>query len=259
MRTKIAILFCCIFALALTGCGKNLPKPERPESAVMTAAIQQNLEQIVQSYGANAATYKALGKIVLKRNDKLVLSGRAGWTAAIPDKLSLVAFAAGIPVMRLACDGNKIYYADSFQNNNKLMYYSAPNDPDIMYDYIGIFISTQSLLSLWMGKLTLPGYGVVGYNNDTVARCVILQGPGGDMRYIYFDKQADKVIRIDDFTKDGGLKYSAYWEEMRSIAGGQVPIKLIITNTKNADLEFYMDNVWINEPTTPEMFVIWPE
>lgn len=257
MRTKIAILLCCFFALTLTGCGKNLPKPPRPESAAMTAAMQQNLEQIIQNYGANANSYKALGKVVLKRNGKLVLSGRAGWTAALPNKLSLVAFAAGIPVMRLACDGQKIYYADSFQNNNKLIYYSAPNDPDIMYDYIGIYISTQSLLSLWMGKLTLPGYSVVGYNNDGGARCVILQGPGGDMRYVYFDNET--VMRIDDFTKDGGLKYSAYWEDMRLVADGRVPTKLLITNTKNADLEFYMDNVWINEPTTPEMFVIWPE
>lgn len=257
MRTKIALCFCCLFALALSGCGKNLPKPERPESAAMTASMQQSLEQIIQNYGANANSYKALGKVMLKRNDKLVLSGRAGWTAAQPNKLSLVAFAAGIPIMRLACDGQKIYYADSFQNNNKLMYYSAPNDPDIMYDYIGIYISTQSLLSLWMGKLSLPGYSVVGYNNDGGARCVILRGPGGDMRYVYFNNET--VMRIDDFTKDGGLKYSAYWEDMRLIADGRVPTKLLITNTKNADLEFYMDNVWINEPTTPEMFVIWPE
>lgn len=259
MRTKIAIFLCCMLALALTGCGKNLPKPERPEIQALSASMQQSLEQEIRGFGANINTYKALGKVALKKNNQLVLSGRAGWTAEAPDKLSLVAFAAGIPVMRLACNGQKIYYADSFQNNNKLIYYSAPNDPDIMYDYMGIYISTQSLLSLWMGKLMPPGYSVIGYNNSGDFRCIILRGQGGDMRYIYFHKQTNSVMRIDDFTSDGGLKYSAYWAEMQNIGGSGVPFKLIITNTKNADLEFYIDNIWINEPTNPEMFVIWPE
>lgn len=259
MRTKIIIILCCFMAFTLAGCGKNLPKPERPATVALSSSMQQSLDQEMRSYSANVNTYKALGKVVLKKNDRLVLSGRAGWTAEAPNKLSLVAFAAGIPVMRLACDGQKIYYTDSMQNSSKLTYYSAPNDPDIMYDYMGIYISTQSLLALWMGKLMPQGYNVTGYSEDGVSRCVIMSGPGGDMRYVYLNKQSGGLMRIDDFTKDGGLKYSAYFEEMQNVGGGSIPFKLIITNTKNADLEFYLDNVWINEPTNPEMFVIWPD
>lgn len=257
MKTKILLIFCCFIALALTGCGKNLPTPERPQSVALTYEMQQRLEQEMRAYGAGINTYKALGKIMLKKNGKLILSGRAGWSAEYPNKLSLVAFAAGIPVMRMASDGQKIYYADSFHNDNKLVYYVAPNDPDTMYDYLGIYISTANLVGLWMGKVLPSGYSVAGYNEEGGQRVVIMHGTGGDMRYVYLDKQTDSIIRIDDFTKDGGLKYSAFWREMQNVHNSSVPFKMLITNTKDTELEFLLDNVWINEPTNPGMFVLF--
>lgn len=256
MKTKLAIILCCFVAFTFVGCGKNLPKPERPASIALSGSMQQSLEQEMRGYAANVNTYKALGKILLKKKGTIILSGRAGWSAEYPNKMSLVAFAAGIPVMRLACDGQQIYYADSLSNNSKPVYYVAPNDPDIMYDYMGIFISTQSLLGLWMGKLLPPDYRVSGYFEEGQSRCVIMQGSNGDMRYAYLNKQTGGVMRIDDFTKDGGLKYSTVWAEMQNIGGGSVPFKVLITNTKDTELEFYLDNVWVNEPTTPEMFVL---
>lgn len=259
MKFKIAIAFCCLVALGLAGCGKNLPKPERPPIAPVTGQALQNVTAEMQNFGANINTYKALGKVVIKKNGQLVLSGRAGWSAEMPNKLSLVAFAAGIPVMRMACDGQSIYYADSFGKSKKLIYYTAKNTADTMYDYLGIFISTQSLLQFWMGKVMPPGYVITGQSDTVEGRCVIMSAPNGDLRYVYLDSQSGVLRRVDDFTKDGGLKYRVYLDEMQYADGTRVPYKVFITNTQNTDVEFYLDNAWVNTPTDPGMWVLWPE
>lgn len=259
MRNKLVLLLCCVVALAFAGCTKNLPKPERPQPVTVSAAQAQSLMQELTTYGDGLSTYKGLGKILLKKKGVIVLSGRAGWSAEIPDKMSLVAFAAGIPVMRMACDGKQIYYADSFENTKKLRYYVAPNSDETMYDYMGIYISTQNLLAFWCGKLVPQGFSITGYHEDDTQRCVILTNAGGEARYIYLNRDNSTVRRIDDFTNDGGLRYSAYLEEVQNITGSRVPLRVLITNTVDTELEFHPDSVWVNTPTSPEMFVLWAE
>lgn len=259
MRNKFVLLLSCLVIVTFVGCGKNLPKPQRPQSTAVSAVQAQSLRQELNAYGAGLSTYKALGKIVLKKNGSIMLSGRAGWSAEEPDKLSLVAFAAGIPVMRMACDGKQIYYADSFQNTTKLRYYMAPNSDETMYDYLGVYISTQSLLGLWCGKLIPQGFSITGYHEDEAQRCVILTAGNGDARYIYLNKNDGGLRRIDDFTRDGGLRYTAYLEEVQTISGYRVPFRVFVTNTVNTELEFVLDNAWINVPTNPGMFVLWEE
>lgn len=250
---------CCILALALAGCTKNLPKPERPQPQQLSSAQQNALTQEMSSYGSGIQSYKALGKVIIKKDDKLVLSGRSAWTAQVPDKLSLVAFAAGIPVMRMACDGKNIYYADSLRNNKKLVYYTADNTEETMDNFIGIQLSTRNMLSFWIGQVMPRGYRIIGEGADGNARVITMSNNNGEQRDVYIDRQTRQLLRIDDFTSDGGLKHSAYLENMQNISGYSIPFKIVVTSTTGTDIEFTLDQVWLNMPMDPNMFVLWPE
>jgi hypothetical protein len=246
--------------LLVAGCA-GLPgivevPPEPPEDPAAAAEALRLLEELAQR-NSGLSAMKGIGRLTVRQADRLQVDERLAWIGAPPDKLSVVLFAAGFPALRLAGDGEYLYYQDSQQAGSPVRRLRA-GDPDLKR-LLSISIQASEIIALLSGRLPV--------REHTRARLLPVASGRGRALQLLKGREVRQYIFLDDSTSearqtqvfDGAkLQYQADFVEMQRVGPYKVPLRLLISSPDGASVQLVVERYWADVPVSPEMFVLAP-
>jgi len=156
MRRVRAILLAVLAAALLGGCssltGVMDSRPEIPEDPVAAAEALSVIAKLQQANGA-LKTFKGVGRLTVRHEGKVQVDERMAWVGAPPLKLSVVLFAASFPALRMAGDGEWLYYQDGQEPGAPVKRVRA-SDPDFKR-ILSIPIQASDIIALMCGRMPL--------------------------------------------------------------------------------------------------------
>jgi len=258
-RRARAILLAVLAAALLGGCSRltavieNQPEiPEDPTAAAEALSVIAKLEQ------ANRAlkTFKGVGRLTVRQEGKVQVDERMAWVGAVPLKLSVVLFAASFPALRMAGDGEWLYYQDGQEPGAPVKRMRA-SDPDFER-ILSIPIQASDIIALMCGKMPLKEH-----NRATILPLASGQGyvlllmDGRSVRQkIFFDETKSETRQTEVYDSWGKLVFQANFLEMQVVRGYHVPSRLVVSRGKDTTVQVLVEKYWADVPVTPEMFVI---
>ena len=258
-RRVRAILLSVLAAALLGGCssltGVMDSEPAIPEDP---AAAAEALSVIAKLQQANSAlkTFKGVGRLTVRHEGKVQVDERMAWVGAPPLKLSVVLFAASFPALRMAGDGEWLYYQDGQEPGAPVKRMRA-SDPDFKR-ILSIPIQASDIIALMCGKMPLREH-----NRATIQPLASGQGyvlllmDGRSVRQkIFFDETKSETRQTEVYDSWGKLVFQANFLEMQVVSGYRVPSRLVVSRGKDATVQVLVEKYWADVPVTPEMFVL---
>jgi len=258
MRSSQHLPLLIIILFFLSACGSlTAPKPgpgipvEPSESQVLLAEFKD--------INSTLKHFKGIGKIKLQQKGQIRIDERIAWVGSAPSKLSLAVFISGFPAIKLASDGQWLYYYESGREKNVFKKIRT-NDPSLKR-LIYIPIKTSEIVTLIAGRIPLRDYHS--------SRLVMLPDSSGHvlelknrwwgvLEKLYLDAAKTRIRQIEFFNRRGALEYRVTFEKMKTISGYRVPVLLNISNDEGIDVQFKVDRFWANIEILPSMFVLEP-
>ena len=260
-RRVRAILLAGLAAALLGGCsGMTGVMDSRPEVPEDPAAAAEALRAIATLQQANSAlkTFKGVGRLTVRQEGKVQVDERMAWVGAPPLKLSVVLFAASFPALRMAGDGEWLYYQDG-QEPGAAVKRMRASDPDFKR-ILSIPIQASDIIALMCGRMPLKEH-----NRATIQPLASGQGyvlllmDGRSVRQkIFFDETKSETRQTEIYDSWGKLVFQANFIEMQVVSGYRVPSRLVVSRGKDATVQVLVEKYWADVPVTPEMFVLAP-
>lgn len=228
--------------------------PEPPEDPVAAAEALQLVETLA-GVNSGLSAMKGIGRLTVKQGDRLQVDERMAWVGAPPRRLSVVLFAAGFPALRLAGDGEWLYYQDGQQAGGPVKRIRA-SDPDLER-LLSISIQSSDIIALMSGRLPVKEHTRVRLLPVSSGQGHALQLLQGRRlrQYIFFDETTSEARQTQVFDGDK-LLYQADFVEMQRVGPYKVPRRLVISNAAGASVQLVVERYWADVPVTPEMFVL---
>ncbi len=253
-----ALLWGMVGALILAGCA-GLPgvvdtEAEPPEDPAAAAEARLLIERLTQ-VNSGLTAMKGIGRLTVKQGGRLQVDERMAWVGAPPLKLSVVLFAAGFPALRLAGDGEWLYYQDG-QEAGQPVKRIRVSDPDLKR-MLSISIQSSEIIALMSGRLPVKEHSAVRLLPVASGRGHALRLLQGRQlrQYIFLDESKSDARQTQVFD-DGKLLYQADFVEMQRVGPYKVPQRLAISNAEGASVQLVVERFWADVPVTPEMFVL---
>lgn len=242
--------------LALSACSTLNRMPPVEETAARLEA--EELWAHLAQANASLDTAKGLGRIKLWGADGRPRAQRVAWVAATPDRLGLVVLAAGRPVVRVAADGRFIYLVD-LQDPDK-SYTKKRTAGASLARLIRIPITVSDIVAILAGRPPVPDHSRVFLQNDekTGLRLLVLKNRWRVVAKIFIGSGPEDLRRVEAFGADGKLNYRVEFEEMQTVQGYRVPLRLLLTDDAGNGVQLEIEQYQANMPVTPAMFVIPP-
>ncbi|MFO7706623.1 MAG: hypothetical protein R6V84_00480 [Desulfobacterales bacterium] len=254
-----ALLAVCLLAGVLAaGCASLtgvLEEPPTPPEDPAAAAEALSLVESLRAANSGLTTTKGLGRLTVRQADRLQIDERIAWVGAPPLRLSVVLFAAGFPALRMAGDGEWLYYQDGQAAGAPVKRVRA-SDPDLQR-ILSISIQSSDILALISGRLPIKEH--------TVARLLpVSSGQGFALQLlkgrrvrqnIFFDEAKSEARQMQVFDS-GALLYQAEFVEMQRVGRYKVPLRLVISNAEGTSVQLVVERFWADVPVAPEMFVL---
>lgn len=242
--------------LALSACStlKRVPTAEETAARLEAEAV---LEHLVQA-NASLSTFKGLGRIKRWGASEQPSTQRAAWVAAAPDKLGLVVLAAGRPVVRVAADGRFVYLVDLLDPVHS---YTKKRTADAsLARLIRIPVSVTDIVAILAGRPPIPDHARAFLQKDgqTGLRLLVLENRWRVVAKVYLGPDQEEIRRLEVFGADGKLNYRVEFEEMQTIQGYRVPLRLLLTDDAGSGVQLEIEQYLANPPVTAAMFVIPP-
>ena len=112
MRSIQPLPLLLIIVFFLNACGSlSAPKPHTGMPAEPSEL--QALLSAVKNRNSTLEHFKGIGKIKLRQNGKTLIDERIAWICSKPAKLSLAVLVSGFPAIKLASDGQWLYYYEA--------------------------------------------------------------------------------------------------------------------------------------------------
>ena len=258
-RRVRAILLAGLAAALLGGCsGLTGVMDSQPEVLEDPAAAAEARSVIATLQQANSAlkTFKGVGRLTVRQEGKVQVDERMAWVGAPPLKLSVVLFAASFPALRMAGDGEWLYYQDGQEPGAPVKRMRA-SDPDFKR-ILSIPIQASDIIALMCGRMPLKEH-----NRATIQPLasgkgyVLLLMDGRSVRQkIFLDETKSETRQTEVYDSWGKLVFQANFLEMQVVSGYRVPSRLVVSRGKDATVQMLVEKYWADVPVTSEMFVL---
>jgi hypothetical protein len=225
------IIIPLIAALFISGCAVFQPTRELEITPAEKANQVRDLLSVIQTQNDSLKNFKGIGNIQIRQNSSLQLDQRVAWIGEKPLKLSIAVLISGYPAVKLATDGEWLYYLEVHGQDTTFRKFQT-SDPSLK-KLISVPISASDVITFLAGQIPIPKF-------DSAALIEEEASPG----YV--------------FQRSGALKYRAEIENRQSISGFQVPRKLRLLTRDGADCLLIIDRYWVNVDLSPSVFVLTP-
>ena len=254
-----AILLAWLAAALLGGCsGMTGVMDRQPEVPEDPAAAAEALRVIATLQQANSAlkTFKGVGRLTVRQEGKVQVDERMAWVGAPPLKLSVVLFAASFPALRMAGDGEWLYYQDG-QEPGMAVKRMRASDPDFKR-ILSIPVQASDIIALMCGRMPLKEHNRATIQPLATGKgYVLLLMDGRSVRQkIFFDETKSETRQTEIYDSWGKLVFQANFIEMQVVSGYRVPSRLVVSRGKDATVQVLVEKYWADVPVTPEMFVL---
>lgn len=242
---KIRLIICIASIVAFTGCATLWPAPQEDVEA-------RRLITAVRHYNTHLKQYKALANVSIDTNGK-TLSGRVAMAAVMPDRIRLEWLPTiGLPLTRLAADGNKITIAVPGEIRIRRM----PQTSTSLEPLIGIPIGIEALQSLTTGRPKLPEFAaaqIVSQDDQRVA--IALKDRWHRMlAKIDVEPNRGRLMCIEKLDRDEAPLYVIRWKKWKTVGQYEIPKYVELTTPSGRRLELSLARFWPNVDVPPSLF-----
>lgn len=251
-----ALWFGMLAGLVPAGCA-ILPEPvPAPPAAVESEEARAVLERLRQT-NAKLKNFKGIGRLTVRKDGKVQMDERLAWTASDPLRLSVVLFAAGFPAVRMASDGEWLYYQDGREPGLPVKKLRS-SDPD--FDrLLAIPIQSSDIIALLAGRIPIREHRTARLQPRASGKgyVLLLDRIWGVHQKIFLDEQKSEVQQTEVYDLAGNLVFQANFLEMQRVDGYRVPGRVVVSNHQTqAVVQLVVEKYWADVPVTPSMFVL---
>ncbi len=238
------------------GCAMLPESAEAPSAAVDSPEARAVLVRL-QETNEKLKNFKGIGRLTIRRDGKVQMDDRVAWIGSEPLRLSVVLFASGFPAVRMASDGEWLYYQDG-QAPGLPIKKIRSSDPDFD-QLLSIPIQSSDIIALLRGRIPIREHRrarlqPVASGNGYV---LLLDRIWGVHQKIFLDEGKTEVRQIEVYDVSGNMVFQANFLEMQRIDGYRVPSRLVISNHQTKALvQLVVEKYWADIPITPSMFVL---
>ena len=254
---RFILLLTTVFLI--TSCAIFKPSTELEITPAAKATEIRNLLTTLQTKNDTLKTFKGIGKIRLRQNGNIQVDQRVAWIGEKPFKLSIAVWISGHPAIKLATDGQWLYYLETHAQETIFRRISA-SDPSLK-QIISVPITVSDIVMLLSGGIPIRKFNSVELIEAKAGNgyVIVLKDRWWGIREkIYVDAGRSQVHQIDVFDRSGALRYRAEIENLQSINGYQVPFWLRITNDEGAEFQLDVDQYWANVDPPAGAFTLAP-
>jgi hypothetical protein len=242
----------------LSGCAglfeslEQAPAADDSPSAVEARSVLDHL----QKTNEGLKNFKGVGRLTIRKDGKVQMDERLAWIGSDPLKLSVVLFASGFPAVRMAGDGEWLYYQDS-QTPEAPVKKVRASDPDFKR-LLSIPILSSDILALMRGRIPIREYRSARLQPLPVGKgyVLLLMKTWGVHQKIFLDETKSVVHQTEVYDSTGNLLFQANFLEMQLVDGYRVPLRLAVSNDDKAVVQLVVERYWADVPVTPSMFVL---
>jgi hypothetical protein len=238
------------------GCA-TLPAPAEGPGAPMDSAEARAVLERLRLTNEKLRNFKGIGRLTIKQDGKIQMDERVAWIGSDPLRFSVVLFASGFPAVRMASDGEWLYYQDG-QEPGLPVKKIRSSDPD--FDrLLSIPIQSSDIIALLCGRIPirehraarlLPVASGDGY-------VLLLNRIWGAHQKIFLDERKTEVRQVEVYDMSGSMVFQANFLEMQLVDGYRVPGRLVISNHQTkAQVQLVVEKYWADIPVTPSMFML---
>jgi hypothetical protein len=253
------IIIPLIAAVLISGCAVFRPARELEIIPAEKTNQIRDLLSGIETQNASLNNFKGIGNLQIRQNNRLRLDERVAWIGEKPVKFSIAVLISGYPVVKMATDGEWLYYLEVHGQDTTFRKFPA-SDPSLK-KLISIPISASDVITLLAGQIPMPQFDSAVLTEEETPPGYVLdlkEKWWGIRQKIYYDRSFSKVHRIDVFQRSGTLKYRAEIENRQSINGFQVPLRLRLITSDGADCLLSIERYWANVDVPPTVFVLTP-
>jgi hypothetical protein len=259
LRRRSAVLWVSILVgLVPAGCATLPETAETPPAAVDSAEARGVVERLRQT-NAKLRNFKGIGRMTIKKDGKVQMDERVAWIGSDPLRLSVVLFASGFPAVRMASDGEWLYYQDG-QEAGLPVKKIRSNDPD--FDrLLSIPIQASDIIALLAGRIPLREHRTARLQPVASGKgyVLLLERIWGVHQKIFLDERMSEVQQTEVYDVAGNLVFQANFLEMQRVDGYRVPSRLVVSNHQTkAVVQLVVEKYWADIPVTPSMFILEP-
>jgi hypothetical protein len=255
------LAFILVAGLALSGCAgwpdvyeaQTMTSDDSPEAVEARQIVTQ-----LQNANAHLKNFKGLGRLTVRKEGKVQMDDRIAWIGSEPLKLSLVLFASGFPALRMAGDGEWLYYQDVQAPEAPVKRIRA-SDPDFKR-LLSIAIQSSDIISLMCGRIPIREHRSATLKPLSSGKgyALMLTKPGVIQQAIFLDETKSEVRQTLIYDSSGDLLFQADFMEMQLVDGYKVPLRLAVSNSEQALVQLVVERYWADVPVTPAMFTLGP-
>jgi hypothetical protein len=247
--------------VALSGCASWPDIYEAPPSGQDDSPAALEARQVLaqlQHTNERLKNFKGLGRLTLRKEGKVQMDDRIAWIGSEPLKLSLVLFASGFPAVRMAGDGEWLYYQDVQAPEASVKKIRA-SDPDFKR-LLSIPIQSSDIISLMCGRIPIREHRSARLQPLASGKgyALMLMKPWGVHQTIFLDETKTEVRQTEIYDSSGDLLFQANFMEMQLVDGYKVPLRLAVSSREKAVVQLVVERYWADVPVTPAMFVLGP-
>ena len=242
--------------LLQTGCA-TLPEPAGGAAAAVDSAEARAVLERLQHTNETLRNFKGIGRLTIKRDGKIQMDDRVAWIGADPLRLSVVLFASGFPALRMASDGEWLYYQDG-QEPGLPVKKIRSSDPD--FDrLLSIPVQSSDILALLRGRIPIREHRTARLQRVASGDgyVLLLDRIWGTHQKIFLDERKSEVRQVEVYDMSGSMVFQANFLEMQLVDGYRVPSRLVVSNHQTkAQVQLVVEKYWAGIPVTPSMFVL---
>ncbi|MDJ0986028.1 MAG: hypothetical protein QNJ26_10825 [Desulfobacterales bacterium] len=257
--TCYRIISALILTCAMVSCAAIRPAKDVTVTPAERSGQVRDLLDALRAQNETLVNFKGVGNITISQNGRLQFDQRVAWIGEKPVKFSIAVLISGYPAVKLAADGQWLYYLE-VQGQDTLFRKLAANDPDLKR-LISIPISVSDIISLLSGRIPLAEFDAVTFVQDPSQQGPILiltDNWWGVRQKIAYDASLSLVQQVDVFHRSGSLKYRAEIDGTQQIDGFTVPRRLRLSNNDGIDFQLDIHRYWVNVDVAPSVFVLTP-
>jgi hypothetical protein len=249
-----------LFAVALLiSCAVFKPAGKLEISPADKVSEVRDLLSVLRTENDSLRNFKGIGQIKISQKGRFYLDQRVAWIGEKPAKLSIAILISGYPAIKLATDGEWLYYLETQGTETEFKKIRA-SDPSLK-DIISIPISSSDVVMLLSGCIPMPAFDSVTFIKEEANRGFVLvleKKWWGIRQKIYYDENQLRVYRIEVFQHSGALRYRAEIERTQRVGGFEVPFRLKLSTDDGNDLQLDIDHCWVNVDLPPSAFILTP-
>jgi hypothetical protein len=246
-------------AFLFSSCAFFKPSKELEIIPAEKATEIRSLLSALQLKNDTLKNFKGIGKIKVWKNGSIQVDQRVAWIAEKPANLSIAVLISGYPAIKLATDGQWLYYLET--RGQDTVFKKIPASDPSLKNIISIPITSSDIIMLLAGGIPRRKFHAVDLieENDGNGYILVLKERWWGIREkIYFTESGPQVRQIDVFDRSGALTYRAKTENMHAIDGYQVPLRLKLSTGEGADFQLEVDRNWVNVELPDAVFVLTP-